>query len=251
MSRNASPVRLFVNEELRTEAKIRLSRPHSIYLTKVMRRDIGDVIYIFNGKDGEWEGTIIDRQDTIVTISLKSLFKAQPVAPDLQLLFAPVKRANVELMLQKTTELGITSFIPILTANTDVVRLKSDRLISIAREASEQSRRLTVPEVGELVEFSDYFANWSRERVLFVLDQRSGSSSFVDRSLLKQKGSYNGISFFVGPEGGLTLSELYMLRDLPFSEIVSLGSRILRTETAAIAAISIWQAICGEWYQNK
>lgn len=247
MSSSAKPLRLYVSDDLTGNAEVALSQDQVHYVLQVMRRTTGDVVQVFNGRDGEWQGVVVATGKKAAQVHLDAQTRPQNASLEVALYFAPVKRAAIDLIAQKTTELGVTSLHPVVTARTNSDRVNTDRLRAIAIEAAEQSERLTVPAVHEPLSLENAFAQWPDNRVLYVLDETGDGAAIAQ--VLQNPGhqSQPSAAFVIGPEGGFTHTELDLLRGLPFSKLVSLGPRILRAETAALAALTCWQALCGDW----
>lgn len=208
---------------------------------------MGDQILLFNGVDGEWRGRLSSVGNKIVTVILESKSRQQTSKPVLWLLFAPIKRTWMDLVVQKATELGVARLTPVMTVHTNVAQVKTSRLAKIAMEAAEQSRRLCIPTVEQTISLSEVIVDWPNDLPLFILDvSRRGEPIGEVLGNFAGKAA-NGGAFFVGPEGGFSESELDLLGALPFSRAVSLGPRVLRAETAAIAALTCWQVLCGDW----
>lgn len=242
-----SPLRLYVSHDLGEGQNLTLSPDQSRYVAQVMRRKAGDEVLLFNGRHGEWLGTLERLDKKSADVEVTSLSRAQNDEPALWLLFAPVKRTATDFIIQKATELGVTRLVPVITAHTNVDRVKVDRLTAIATEAAEQCRRMTVPDVEAPIALSEVIADWPNDVPLYLLDE-TGEGAPIAQVLgdLGDQESGGG-AFVMGPEGGFAESELDLMRALPFSTVVSLGPRILRAETAALAALTCWQAICGDW----
>ncbi len=213
------------------------------YLHHVMRLKAGDELALFNGRDGEWRGRVAGFGKGGCSIAVSAQLRAQETEPDLWLVFAPLKRARIDYLAQKATELGVTALRPVITRLTAVSRVNIDRLRANAVEAAEQCGRLAVPEVFAPVSLSALLADWSADRRLLFCDERGGTP--VAYAL---QGAPSGPwAVLAGPEGGFTAAERRQLRDLPFVTAVGLGPRMLRAETAALAALSLWQAHLGDW----
>lgn len=247
MSGSSAPLRLFVPDGLTAGVDIALSADQARYLVQVMRRKAADPVLLFNGCDGEWQGRLTPAGKKATAVHLEQQTRKQSPEPDLWLLFAPVKRTAIDLMAQKATELGVSVLWLVLTSHTNSNRVNVDRLTAIAIEAAEQSHRLSVPEVRSPVPLADAFAHWPADRVLYVLDETGSGIPIADALSPSNAREPGSGAFVIGPEGGFTNAELDLLRGLPFSRLVSLGPRILRAETAALAALTCWQALCGDW----
>ena len=238
--------RLYVNPALAANTAVGLTEPQVHYLRNVLRFGTGVEVGLFNGKDGEWLGRITTLGKDSGTITPEKQLRAQETEPDLWLLFAPIKRAAIDLVAEKASELGASAIIPVLTKHTDVARVNTERLLANAVEAAEQCGRLSVPAVYSPVDLPDILANWSHTRPLYVAAE-SGPSQPMAKALAGR--STDPAAILIGPEGGFARSELELLASLPYVVPVRLGPRILRAETAALAALSIYQAVAGDWTQ--
>lgn len=233
--------RLFVDADL-GPWQIVLGRTQSHYLATVMRRKAGDGVLVFNGRAGEWRAEIVDAAKKGVTLHIREKTREQAAEPGPWLLFAPVKRGAIDLVAEKATELGAQCLWPVVTERTNAARVKAERLLVIAREAAEQSGRLTVPEIKPAAPLAEVMDGWSGPPVV-VFDETGGGGAVaqvLDRLT-------DPPAFVIGPEGGFARSELDFLGKLPFVNFCSLGRRLLRAETAALAALASWQAVAGDW----
>ena len=236
--------RLYVPFDLIHEVGIQLQPNQSHYLLTVMRRRVGDSITVFNGRDGEWRAKIVTASKRVTSIQICQQVRKQESEPDVWLLFGIIKQAPLNLMIEKATELGVSTLCPVLTKHTTVRRMSVDRLQSIVLGASEQCGRMTIPEIYPVNNLEEVLLQWPTERRLFYLDE-SGRGVPITSGL---SDNYTGpCAFLIGPEGGFDKSELDLLAGLPSSTALSLGPRILRAETAAVAALVCWQALCGDW----
>jgi 16S rRNA (uracil1498-N3)-methyltransferase len=239
-------VRLYVDRDLGAGARFDLDRSQSHYVVHVMRLAPGGEVALFNGRDGEWRARIEAARKGICTVAAEDRTRPQAASPDVWLVFAPVKRAPIDLVAAKATELGVRALRPVMTLHTAVTRVNVERVRANAIEAAEQCGRLDVPEVFPPEPLSDLLARWPTERRLLVCDE-SGSAPPVADALASERGNPGPWAILVGPEGGFASAELDAFRKLTFSKAVSLGPRILRAETAAIAALACWQALLGDW----
>lgn len=226
-----------------------LNRDQAHYLFGVMRRKAGDIIGVFNGTDGEWQAEITDISRKAVTIRLVSRVRPQRQLPDLWLCFAPLKKARIDYLAQKATEMGAAVLQPVLTERTMINRVNVDRLRTNAIEAAEQCTLTTVPEVTDPVKLEQLLDNWDPRRHLMFCDETASDQHSAAETLRNfVPGEPWGI--LIGPEGGFSPLEVDMIRDLPNAVPVSLGPRIMRADTAIVAAMAVWQAILGDW-QNR
>lgn len=236
--------RLYVDTRLAAGDTVELGADRLHYLSHVLRLKAGDGVRVFNGDDGEWLAGIDTVAKGRCRLAIEKILRPPAPEPDLWLLAAPIKRAHFDLVAEKATELGISRLWPVWTRHAVMSRVNTDRLRALAVEAAEQCGRLTVPEVSEPADLAAVLGAWPRERRLVVLDERGGGAPIAEALAPLPDGPG---AVLTGPEGGFAHSELDLLRDLPFAVPVSLGSRILRAETAAIAALACWQALRGDW----
>lgn len=236
--------RLFVESDLATGGTLTLGDGQAHYLVNVMRLKAGDMVAVFNGRDGEWAATIAETGKKRCTLRLEGRLRAQAREPDVWLVFAPLKKARIDLVAEKATELGVRVLQPVMTQHTNAERVNVERLHAIAVEAAEQCGRLAVPEVKTPQALIKIVAEWPADRRMFVLDEHGGGTPIAD-ALQKHKSGPCG--FLVGPEGGFSADEIAALKRAPFVTTVALGARILRAETASLAALACWQAISGDW----
>ena len=242
-------IRLFVQAPLSPGVSLIMEDPHVHYLRNVLRRSEGDRVELFNGRDGQWRARIavLDRRGGSYVIESRTREQAAEDGP--WLLIAPVKRARLDLIVEKATELGVARICPVSTARTNSERVNLERLASIAIEASEQCNRLTVPEITSAEALSQVLATWDVTRRLYLLDE-TGSGLPVGPAFASHPHD-TGAALLIGPEGGFDQSELDAMKILPFVNALDLGKRILRAETAALAALACFQAIAGDWATDK
>jgi len=237
--------RLFVeNATLADGAAVALGAPQAHYLRSVLRRGPGDTVVVFNGRDGEWQ-TVVDRlAKNGGTLVCRERLRPQVAEDGPWLLIAPLKRGPMDLVAEKATELGASRLQPVLTRFTAQPRVNVERLHTLAVEAAEQCRRLTVPEVTDALPLARLAEGWPEDRPLLVLAEH-GTAAPAARVFPEVAGT--PAALLIGPEGGFADSELDALRHLPFVRMVRLGPRVLRAETAAIAGLTLWQSLCGDW----
>ena len=249
MSREpTSTVRLFVDRELTTGAAFELDKPQAHYLVNVMRLAVGSDLSLFNGRDGEWRATITSSSKGRVGLGLESCTREQDRGPDLWLVQAPIKSARMKTVIEKATELGVAAILPAVTQHTAVSGVNVDRLRATAIEAAEQCGRLSVPAVQNPKSLDQLIDTWPPHRCLVFCDETRAARPLID-AVREAVGQNDGgpWGLLIGPEGGFSGDEVDKLRRQPFVIPVKLGPRILRADTAAIAALSLWQAVAGDW----
>jgi len=237
-----SQPRLFVDAALTRGAEIALVADQTHRLLHVRRAGRGAILTLFNGRDGEWRAELAETGKKRAVLLVSDRLRAQTVEPGPSLLFAPLKRGPLDWLVEKATELGVESLRPVWTRRTDSHRVGIDRLRAIAVEAAEQCGRLTVPGIEEPQPLDALDSHWPAARQLVVLDESGGGRAI--RDVLSQP-SDAPPAFLIGPEGGFAQSELDAVKSLSFAVAADLGPRILRAETAAIAALACWQALRG------
>lgn len=237
-------IRLHVPADLAQDVALTLDHGQSHYLTSVMRRGVGDEVLAFNGRHGEWRATIEVAGKRGVILRPTALERPQIFGPDLDLVIAVVKRARVETIVEKAAELGARRVRLVTTERTNAERTRIDRLTAIAAEAAEQTGRLDVPEIFEPVKLAKLIEAWEAPRRLLFCDE-AGDARPVLQAL--EGAAPAPWSILIGPEGGFSPSERETLRNLKYATPASLGPRILRADTAAISALTLWQAAQGDW----
>jgi 16S rRNA (uracil1498-N3)-methyltransferase len=241
--------RLFVQAELAAGASVGLAAPQAHLLKSVLRLERGAAVALFNGRDGEWRGRIDGFGKGWCSIAVEGQTREQAPEPDLWLAFAPVKRARIDFIAEKATELGVSALVPVLTERTIVERVNVERLLANAVEAAEQTERLTVPEVRPPVRLVELLAAWPEGRHLILCDESGGAPPAVE--VVGKIGIGHALAVLVGPEGGFSPGELDGLKKLAFVSAVALGPRVLRAETAALATLAVVQALIGDWRQQR
>lgn len=236
--------RLYIDTPMAAGLSLTLQEPQSHYLTHVLRAKAEDGLRVFNGTQGEWRATIHTIAKRSVTIVLKDQTRPQAGVPDLWLLLAPVKKTPLDFIVQKATELGVARLRPVITRRTIVERVNLDRMRANAIEAAEQSERLCVPLVDEPMSLGKAIAEWDPSRRLMFCDE--GHDVHPPAQVLAGVKA-SSWAILTGPEGGFDPVEREMLRSRKFVTPVSLGPRIMRADTAALAAITVWQSTLGDW----
>jgi 16S rRNA (uracil1498-N3)-methyltransferase len=237
-------LRLFVECPLADGAAVSLNHDQTHYLVNVMRARAGADVAVFNGRDGEWRSRLAAVGKRAASLTVTAQLRQQTPEPDLWLLFAPVKRSRIDFIVEKATELGASALIPVFTRHTAATRVNQDRMRAIAVEAAEQCERLSVPNVRPALPLEEVLARWPADRRLILLDEGGGGMA-IAQGLALVAGAAAAV--LVGPEGGFANSELDALHALSFATPVGLGPRILRADTAVIAALACYQALCGDW----
>ena len=232
-------LRLYVPDDLDGGRLVSLDESQSHYLINVMRAQLGEAVLLFNGRDGEWLGTVSNMGKRTAVVGLVSQTRPQAPEPDIWLLAAPIKRERIDMVAEKASELGASALWPVITQHTVMSRVNTDRLSAHLREAAEQCERLTIPQLFDPLPLDRALQNWDMSRPLFFLDETGGEP------LAKALQAFSGdrpLAILIGPEGGFSSSERAWLRTLPMVRPVTLGPRILRAETAVFAALAIVQA---------
>jgi 16S rRNA (uracil1498-N3)-methyltransferase len=218
-------------------------------LRHVLRLGTGAAVAGFNARDGEFLCRIAELARNRGALAVEKRLRAPEPEADLWLVFAPVKRLRLDWLVEKAAELGVGMFVPALTARTQPERLNRERLLAHAVAAAEQSERLSVPEIREPTTLAAILAGWPGDRLLVVCDETGGGRPVADA--LAGLTPDRPAAILAGPEGGFTQTELDALGNLPFVTKVGLGPRVLRAETAALAALAAYQAIAGDWRRPR
>lgn len=236
-------IRIYINVSLKAGEVAVCSAEQAHYLANVLRLKVGDEVYVFNGRDGEFCTKVAELSKKTCRLEVKSKYQEFAQSPDVWLLFAPLKKDNTDMAVVKATELGVSKIVPVITEYTNAAKVRGERLRAQLIEAAEQSRRQDVPELCETVTLAETLQNWPSERKLFYLDETGGGNDIIGAL----KNNAGPAAFLVGPEGGFSEKELEILQKSNYTYGVTLGKRILRAETAVVAALSCWQAVCGDW----
>jgi 16S rRNA (uracil1498-N3)-methyltransferase len=234
--------RLFVDTPLAGQAQVLCDGAQANYLLNVLRMRAGGSVLLFNGRDGEWQARIGDvrKRDCILTV--ETLSRPQVAGPDLVYLFAPLKHARLDYMVQKATEMGVARLQPVITHRTVADRVNLERMRANAIEAAEQCGILGVPEVGAAMKLGQVLERWERGRTLLFCDESAPAGSAVAELGTIPKGP---MALLVGPEGGFDAHERADLSARPFVRAFSLGPRIMRADTAAVAALALINGTIG------
>ena len=237
-------VRLYVEAALGEGARVVPDDAQAHYLLHVMRTKVGDTVRLFNGRDGEWLASVAEISKRSCVLVCRQSLAPQSHVPDIWLVFAPIKKTPADYVVQKATELGARRLQPVFTRRTIVTRVNLERMRANAIEAAEQSERLDVPEVGEPLSLNALLAGWPEGRAIVFCDE-AGEAPPIASALADIRNGPTAI--LTGPEGGFDPEERETIRARPNVVPVSLGRRILRADTAALAALAVWQAIRGDW----
>jgi 16S rRNA (uracil1498-N3)-methyltransferase len=237
--------RLFVDAALAAGKTVALERSQSNYLGNVLRLSEGDTILVFNGRDGEWLASITGRKRPD-SLTLVAQSRPQDRLPDLACVFAPLKHARLDYMVQKAVEMGASSLQPVLTRFTQVARVNGERMRANVIEAAEQCGILSLAKVAEPMPLDRYVSQRAAERLLVFCDEAADTSNPL-QALQSGAAVSDGIDILIGPEGGFAEDERAILLRQPRTLRLSLGPRILRADTAAVAALALVQAAIGHW----
>lgn len=244
MASVASRVRLYVDQPLGPGQSVALAPAQAHYLFSVMRLGPGDAVALFNGRDGEWLAGVEAAGKRAGTLVCREQSAPLRLPPDLWLVFAPLKKARTDFIVEKAAELGVRRILPVATEHTGAERINRERLQAHAVEAAEQCGGTFVPEVAALVPLRQLLGRWDpARRILWCDEARAGAAATPDGPAAAS-GPW---AVLIGPEGGFSAAERGWLAGLPFVVPVGLGPRILRADTAAVAALTLWQLQHGDW----
>lgn len=246
MSPTKPKIRLFVNESYAAGQPLALNHNQSHYLANVMRLREGDHVAVFNGRDGQWLAQVTSLGKKAVMLELLSQTQQQKASPDVWLAFAPIKN-KTELVVEKAVELGASALMPVFTRHSVVRSINHDRLAAHAIEAAEQCERHDVPAITEYRDLASLLAAWPKERPLLHADE-GGDGEDLKTLLSDLSATLCGI--LIGPEGGFATDERRLLQQASFVRPFGMGPRILRADTAAVAALACVQAWVGDWSEK-
>lgn len=233
-------IRLYVEQPLGQGQSVQLTREQAHYLFGVMRLGVGDALKLLNGTDGEWRAKVAEAGKRVGKLSVLDQTGPLVMPPDVWLLFAPVKKARTDFIVEKAVEMGVRRIIPVQTAFTNSGRIQRDRLQAHAVEAAEQCGATYVPEIAEMARLDRVLADMTDRPLMFCDEGEAGAAA----DLPDRPGPW---AILIGPEGGFSEEERTRLKSLDFAHPVALGPRILRADTAAVAALTIWQRALGDW----
>lgn len=237
--------RLYTDAALAEGAVVPCDDKRAHYLLNVMRLKSGQNVALFNGRDGEWQATLEQSGKKSAQLHVASQLREQRNSPDLWLLCTPLKNGRTDWVVEKATELGVSRISPVTTRYTTIDKVNEARLHAIAVEAAEQSERMDIPQIDAAKAATSMLGHWPKDRVLLYGDE-SGKGEQPASVIGKQ----DKLAILIGPEGGFSPEEFALLRALPFTRAVTLGPRILRADTAALALITLTQAAAGDWHHK-
>jgi len=237
-----SAPRLFVEQGIRAGAHLTIEGPQAHYLSRVMRVAAGDAVVLCDDVTGEWAARVISADKRSVALSAETLLRPREEVPDFTLCAALLKKDRFDLVLEKACELGVRTIQPVLTRRCVADKLNLERAGSILIEAAEQCARTALPELLAPVKLETLLKRWAADRALFFADESGGENAAQQFA-----GHAGPAALLTGPEGGFDEAERAAIRALPEARAITLGPRILRGETAAIAATALWMSTCGDW----
>lgn len=237
-----SAPRLFVAEKLAAGAHVRIEGNPAHYLARVMRVGTGDIVILCDDVTGEWAARVVDTGKRDVTLEVADMLRAREAVPDLWLCPALLKKDRFDQILEKATELGVATIRPIVTRRCVADKLNLERAAAITTEAAEQCARTALPALSAPVKLDALLADWPEGRALFFADESGGAPAAAAFSA-----HHGPAAILTGPEGGFDDAERAAIRAHPAARAITLGPRILRGETAAIAALALWMGTAGDW----
>lgn len=236
--------RLYVEGPLAPGQQVTLSADQMHYLANVLRAKAGDAVLLFNGRDGEWQGELVLSGKRGGAVNLVAQVRPQTTGPDLVYLFAPLKRSRLDYMIQKATELGVARLSPVMTRRTIAERVNLERMRANAIEAAEQCGVLWVPAIDEPQDLRRVIVDWPQDRILVFADE---AAEIANPVAALEAAVGKKLALLIGPEGGFTDDERDLIGVVPGSIRLSLGPRIMRADTAAVAALALVNAVAGDW----
>ena len=240
--------RLYVTTPLSAGAEVQLADKQKHYLINVLRLSIGDGVLLFDGQNGEWSAVLKKIEKKTLTLDVQDQIRPQQVGPDLDYIFAPLKRARLDYMVQKAVELGVRRVQPVITKHTIVDRVNLERMQANAVEAAEQCGVLHLPEIFAPEKFEKFLSDWDPSRRLIFCDEVAAiADPIAALRALSEDGGSLPISVIIGPEGGFHNQEREALLAQPFTTAISLGPRVMRADTAGVSALSLINATLGDW----
>ncbi|MFV0295584.1 MAG: 16S rRNA (uracil(1498)-N(3))-methyltransferase [Hyphomicrobiaceae bacterium] len=236
--------RLYVVDDLASGVRLALSREHANYLINVLRLNDGARLHVFNGRHGEWRAHVRREGKRAAALEIQEQIRQQTSGPDLHYVFAPLKRSRLDYMVQKAVELGSSCLVPVITQHTVAERINLDRMKANVIEAAEQCGILRIPDVAQPMALTHLLDGWPGDRRLIFCDEAAPDPDPVRTLRTLPEGP---LAVLIGPEGGFSDGERQRLANLDFAVRLSLGPRIMRADTAAVAALSLVNAVLGDW----
>ena len=242
MRENYTLTRLYISDPLAEGVEVELSKEHAHYLGNVLRKGVGDAVRVFNGEAGEWRAEITVMSKRAGKLTLIEPLRAPKLCPDITLCFAPIRKHRTSFIIEKAAELGVRKLQPVITARTQFPKFNVEKARLQSIEAAEQTERLDIPDIAPPLKLTQMIEGWDN-RTLIYADEAGDAFP-----ALNALGTLSGpAAILIGPEGGFTPQERELLRSQNFVKPVSLGPRILRADTAALAMLTLWQAVQGDW----
>ena len=235
-------IRIFLNISFKKTDFFTIIEKQAHYLINVMRVKVGSIILVFNGFEGEYKVEIINKKNNIINCKVLEKVRDQYYEPELNLIFSLVKKDRIFNIIEKCTELGVTCFQPIVTERTQNFNYNIKKIDAYAIEASEQTRRLTIPKINPVKKLNTLLNNWHKNEIILLCNENDGIPIMKIRNKLSKP-----VSILIGPEGGFSRDELEGFLNFEFITSISLGPRILRSDTAAISMVASYQSIFGDW----
>ena len=242
--RDFTSQRIFLDAPLSPGAEVDCTPEQASYLRSVMRMDAGSALLVFNGRDGEWRAVLRHHGKRHATVEIEAQTRAQDVSADLWYVFAPLKRSRLDYMVQKAIEMGASRLVPVLTQHTVAERVNLDRMRANVIEAAEQCGILSIAEVAEPVKIASLLATWPSARALVFCDEAATQANPIAALSKVPRGP---LAVLIGPEGGFSEPERQAIAAKPYVHAISLGPRIMRADTAAVAALAVVNAVLGDW----
>ena len=248
MNAPVSKARLYVDDDLTEGRAIHPTKEQQHYLVNVMRLGDGDAVSLFNGRDGEWQAVLAREGRRGCALTSQQMTRQQQASPDLWLVFAPMKKARLDFIAEKASEMGCSRIWPVRTDHCQVSRVNDDRMLANAIEAAEQTERLDIAEIMPFALLDEALQACGDDRTIIFCDEASAGDAAANAIMrLAEAGSIDRAAVLIGPEGGFSDAERRQIDGFQNSLKLSLGPRILRADTAAIAALTCFQSVCGDW----
>tara|TARA_B100001027_G_scaffold182481_1_gene134141 strand:- start:887 stop:1702 length:816 start_codon:yes stop_codon:yes gene_type:complete len=235
-------IRIFLNISFKKTEIFTITEKQAHYLINVMRVKFGSTLLVFNGFEGEYKVEILNIKNHIVYCKVIEKVRDQYYEPELNLIFSLVKKDRIFNIIEKCTELGVTCFQPIFTERTQNSNFNLNKIVTYAIEASEQTRRLTIPKINPVLKLNTLLSNWNKKEIILLCNENDGIPIMKIRNKISKP-----VSILIGPEGGFSGDELESFLNFDFISSISLGPRILRSDTAAISMVACYQSIFGDW----